>query len=105
MRPDSSAANNIGMKADKGSGMLSVWECGSEPETGHLIVMCRSNTPAARIDRILCACRSIAVADIEVPEIKALGTFECSAKLHPEVKATFSVVVQKEKNVTSAKKK
>jgi len=32
---------------------------------------------------------------IDLPSIKALGTFEVVAKMHPEVQATFNVVVQK----------
>jgi ribosomal protein L9 len=40
-----------------------------------------------------------------LPDIKALGTFEVSIKLHPEVNGVFSVVVQKEKQVQAAKKK
>jgi large subunit ribosomal protein L9 len=34
-----------------------------------------------------------------------MGTYECSVKLHPEVNGTFSVVIQREKNVGAAKKK
>jgi large subunit ribosomal protein L9 len=39
------------------------------------------------------------------PLLQVMGTFECSVKLHPEVRGVFSVVIQKEKNVGSAKKK
>lgn len=39
-------------------------------------------------------------ADITVPDIKSVGTFECTAKLHPEVVATFSVVIQRDKTLT-----
>jgi large subunit ribosomal protein L9 len=44
--------------------------------------------------------RSLADAEFTIPEIKAVGTYECSVRLHPEVVATFSVVVQREKNLT-----
>lgn len=35
---------------------------------------------------------------ITLPEIKTLGTFDASIKLHPEVVGSFKVVVQKEKS-------
>ncbi|KAF8065656.1 KIN4A [Scenedesmus sp. PABB004] len=47
--------------------------------------------------------RSIADLELEVPDIKALGTYECSVRLHPEVVGTFSVLIQKEKNVQAGK--
>ena len=40
-----------------------------------------------------------------MPDIKAIGTFECRVKLHPEVTGTFSIVIQKEKAAAGAKKK
>ncbi len=43
--------------------------------------------------------------DFTVPEIKVMGTYECSVVLHPEVTGNFSVVIQREKNVQGAKKK
>mmetsp|Transcript_9955 Transcript_9955/g.27090 ORF Transcript_9955/g.27090 Transcript_9955/m.27090 type:complete len:192 (+) Transcript_9955:49-624(+) len=52
--------------------------------------------------------RNLADAEITVPEIKAVGTYECQVKLHPEVTASFNVVIQREKNITvktSGKKK
>ncbi|GAX84145.1 hypothetical protein CEUSTIGMA_g11568.t1 [Chlamydomonas eustigma] len=52
--------------------------------------------------------RQIPEADVTVPDIKAVGTYECSARLHPEVVASFSVVIQRDKQITikttSAKK-
>lgn len=33
--------------------------------------------------------------DVELPEIKTLGTYDTSVKLHPEVSGNFKVVVQK----------
>ena len=44
--------------------------------------------------------RNIPEADISVPDIKSVGTFECTAKLHPEVIATFSAVIQRDKSIT-----
>ena len=43
--------------------------------------------------------RSIADMELTVPDIKTLGTYECSVKLHPDVTATFNLLIQKEKNV------
>ena len=37
--------------------------------------------------------RAIPESDITIPDIKAVGTYECAAKLHPEVIGTFSVVI------------
>lgn len=34
---------------------------------------------------------------IELPDIKKLGTYEATVKLHPNVTGRFKVVVQKEK--------
>ena len=48
--------------------------------------------------------RSIADFELEMPDIKTLGTFECSVKLHPEVTGTFNVLIQREKNVQSKRK-
>jgi large subunit ribosomal protein L9 len=44
--------------------------------------------------------RQIPEADITVPDIKAVGTYECSARLHPDVVASFSVVIQRDKQIT-----
>lgn len=49
--------------------------------------------------------RRVDAADLTVPEIKAVGSFECSVKLHPEVTGVFTVVVQKEKNAPGGAKK
>lgn len=43
--------------------------------------------------------RSIADMELTLPDIKTLGTYECNLKLHPEVTATFNILIQKEKNV------
>ena len=48
--------------------------------------------------------RQLDSADLTIPEIKAVGSFECSVKLHPEVTGTFMVVVQREKNVQPKKR-
>ncbi|KAG2430512.1 hypothetical protein HXX76_010035 [Chlamydomonas incerta] len=42
--------------------------------------------------------RNVSDCEITVPEIKSVGTYECTIRLHPEVVGTFSVVIQKEKN-------
>jgi large subunit ribosomal protein L9 len=42
--------------------------------------------------------------ELEIPEIKTLGTFQCTLKVHPEVTGVFSVVIQKEKNVQAKKR-
>ena len=44
--------------------------------------------------------RIVAEADLVIPDIKSVGTYECTVKLHPEVNGNFSVVIQKEKTVT-----
>lgn len=44
--------------------------------------------------------RVIQEADLVLPDIKSVGTYECTVKLHPEVIGTFSVVIQKEKSIT-----
>ncbi|GBF96185.1 50S ribosomal protein L9 [Raphidocelis subcapitata] len=49
--------------------------------------------------------RRLEERDLEVPDIKAVGTFECSVRLHPEVVGTFSVVIQKERQVQQGAKK
>ena len=41
---------------------------------------------------------------LTVPEIKAVGTYEVSISLHPEVTGTFNVVIQREKNASGKKK-
>lgn len=43
--------------------------------------------------------------EFEVPEIKSVGTYECRVKLHPDVAATFSIVIQKEKQAPGGEKK
>ena len=35
---------------------------------------------------------------VTLPEIKSVGTFDATVKLHPEVVGAFKVVVQREKN-------
>jgi len=47
--------------------------------------------------------RMVPESDITIPDIKTVGTYECSAKLHPEVIGTFSVVIAKEKNALTVK--
>ncbi len=37
----------------------------------------------------------VTMQDVELPEIKTIGTYDASVKLHPEVSGTFKVVVQK----------
>jgi large subunit ribosomal protein L9 len=49
--------------------------------------------------------RRLEERDVELPDIKAVGSYECSVRLHPEVVGTFTVVIQKEKQVQQAKKK
>ena len=41
--------------------------------------------------------------DLKVPQIRALGSYDVSIKLHPEVVGTFKVVVTQEKNVSGRK--
>lgn len=36
--------------------------------------------------------------NVTLPEIKTVGTFDATVKLHPEVVGAFKVVVQREKN-------
>ncbi|KAI8466226.1 MAG: plastid ribosomal protein L9 [Monoraphidium minutum] len=48
--------------------------------------------------------RMIDEKDLTVPDIKAVGSYECTVKLHPEVNGTFQIVIQKEKAVQSKKK-
>ena len=43
---------------------------------------------------------NILQTDITVPDIKSVGTYESTARLHPEVVATFSVVIQRDKTLT-----
>ncbi|GFR40049.1 hypothetical protein Agub_g587 [Astrephomene gubernaculifera] len=47
--------------------------------------------------------RNVSDCEIAVPEIKSVGTYECTIRLHPEVLGTFSVVVQREKNVLTVR--
>lgn len=49
--------------------------------------------------------RTIEEFELTLPDIKTLGTYECTLKLHPEVNGVFSIVVQKEKGVQTATKK
>lgn len=44
--------------------------------------------------------RRLPDGDFTIPEIKAVGAYECSVKLHPEVNASFTVVIQKDKSIT-----
>ncbi len=37
--------------------------------------------------------------NVTLPDIKSLGSYDASVRLHPEVVGTFKVVVQREKNV------
>ena len=41
--------------------------------------------------------RSLDKREVTLPEIKTLGTYEATVRLHPEVTGAFKVVVQKEK--------
>ncbi|GLI59188.1 hypothetical protein VaNZ11_001021 [Volvox africanus] len=47
--------------------------------------------------------QNVSSCEITMPEIKSVGTYECTIRLHPEVVGTFSVVVQKEKNVLTVR--
>eukprot|EP00879_Flechtneria_rotunda_P008740 GHRR01009154.1.p1 GENE.GHRR01009154.1~~GHRR01009154.1.p1 ORF type:complete len:198 (+),score=77.52 GHRR01009154.1:203-796(+) len=49
--------------------------------------------------------RNIADLDLTMPEIKSLGTFECSVKLHPDVIGVFNIIVQREKQQQPKKSK
>eukprot|EP00955_Chlamydomonas_euryale_P011122 119853-Chlamydomonas_euryale.AAC.3 len=49
--------------------------------------------------------KQIQEADIKIPDIKSVGTYECTAKLHKDVTATFSVVIVKDKSLTIKGKK
>jgi large subunit ribosomal protein L9 len=40
--------------------------------------------------------RELARKDITLPEIKALGTYDATVKLHKEVVGSFKIVVQKD---------
>ncbi|GMH32841.1 hypothetical protein BSKO_00675 [Bryopsis sp. KO-2023] len=42
--------------------------------------------------------RKLEKGDIQLPEIKELGIYEATVKLHPEVIGSFKIVVEKEKN-------
>lgn len=42
--------------------------------------------------------RKLDPRDITLPEIKQIGTYEASIKLHPEVIGTFKIKVEKAKN-------
>lgn len=44
--------------------------------------------------------RNLIDSEMTIPEIKAVGTYECQVKLHPEVNASFNTVIQREKNIT-----
>jgi len=41
--------------------------------------------------------RELEKRDVELPEIKTVGTFDARVRLHPEVYGEFKVVVQREK--------
>ncbi len=43
--------------------------------------------------------RKLPEQDFAIPEIKAVGTYECTVRLHPEVLASFTVAIQKDKTV------
>lgn len=40
--------------------------------------------------------RDVEKRNVTVPDIKSLGTYDCTVKLHPEVVGSFKVVVQKD---------
>lgn len=40
--------------------------------------------------------RDVEKRNVAVPDIKSLGTYDCTVKLHPEVVGSFKVVVQKD---------
>lgn len=42
--------------------------------------------------------RKLDKGDIVLPDIKELGTYDATIKLHPEVTGSFKIVVEKEKN-------
>lgn len=65
-----------------------------------IVVWVCSVTTAEVIDAIAQQTgRTLNKKDVELPEIKSVGSFDASIKLHPEVIGTFKVVVQREKNV------
>lgn len=43
--------------------------------------------------------RTLDKKKVELPEIKLVGAYDATVKLHPEVVGSFKVVVQREKNV------
>jgi len=48
--------------------------------------------------------RDISTLPLEMPEVKALGSYEVSVRLHPEVVGRFVLLVQKGKQAPPAKK-
>lgn len=42
--------------------------------------------------------RELDKRDVELPDIKTVGTYDARVRLHPEVFGEFKVVVQREKN-------
>jgi large subunit ribosomal protein L9 len=58
----------------------------------------RSVTPAEIVAAIAQQTgRELEKRDVELPEIKTVGTFDARVRLHPEVYGEFKVVVQREK--------
>jgi len=58
----------------------------------------RSVTPAEIVAAIAQQTgRELEKRDVELPEIKTVGTFDARVRLHPEVFGEFKVVVQREK--------
>jgi large subunit ribosomal protein L9 len=61
-------------------------------------VCLRSVTPAEIVAAIAQQTgRELEKRDVELPEIKTVGTFDARVRLHPEVFGEFKVVVQREK--------
>ena len=59
----------------------------------------RSVTPAEIVAAIAQQTgRELDKRDVELPEIKTVGTYDARVRLHPEVFGEFKVVVQREKN-------
>ena len=48
--------------------------------------------------------RDISALPLEMPEVKALGSYDVSVRLHPEVVGRFTLLVQKGKQAPPAKK-
>ena len=59
----------------------------------------RSVTPAEIVAAIAQQTgRELDKRDVELPDIKTVGTYDARVRLHPEVFGEFKVVVQREKN-------